>query len=211
MAAVNVSVEGIDQFTRLVAVLSPATYNKAISSGIRYAANSVPPAVAKGIRADYGLTSARIKQDISRVNFNPSTSSATIAFSRRPPTLTQYGARPGTRSSGQPGLGRGRGWGRPTKQGRPLTAVVLRSQGRKPSKSSFMITGRNGNQLVVRASGQGANRRLISVYGPSIGSIFLGKSSISDQLQSTVSARISEQFQKGFERSIGATRRGYGF
>lgn len=208
MAAINLTIEGLDQLTRMVAVLSPATFDKAIAGGVSYASKSVPPAVAKGIRADYNLTAARIKQDISGVQFAPDRQSATIRFSRRPPTLTQYGARPGTRSTGQRGLGRGRGWTAPTKPGKPVTATVLRSQGRKPVRGAFIATGNNANRIVLRR-GPG-RQQLSSVYGPSIGSIFLGKSQIAQQLQSDVKARINEQFQKGFERSISAAARGFG-
>ena len=205
---INFSLEGIDQLQRLRLMLKPALYDKALQGGIRYAAKSVPTVVSKGIRANYNITAARIKQDISGISFNPSDQSATIRFSRSPPTLTQYGARPGTRGTGQPGLGRGKGWGPPARPGRPLTAMVIRSQGRKPFEGAFMVTGNNANQIVLRRSKNSA--RLYAVYGPSIGSIFLGKSAISQQLQADVQIRINDQFIKGFQRVLNSAARGYG-
>lgn len=201
--------DGIDQLQRMRLFLNARLYDKAMRGGISYAAKSVPPAVAKGIRADYGLTSARIKQDISRIRIDPGGQSASIGFSRRPPTLSQYGARPGTRGTGQRGLGRGKGWTAPTKPGKPLTALVMRSTGRQPVRGAFMIRGNSGNQIVVRAIGQGATRRLVSVYGPSIGAIFLGNSASSKQLQADVQLRINDQFIKGFQRTLDSAARGY--
>ena len=205
---VNFSLDGIDQLQRLRLMLKPALYDKAIQGGLRYAAKSVPTVVSKGIRSAYNLTATRIKKDISGVRFDPGNQSATIRFSRRPPTLTQYGARPGTRASGQPGLGRGKGWGPPAKPGRPLTAMVIRAQGRKPFANAFMVTGNNANQIVLRRANNSS--RLYAVYGPSIGSIFLGKSAISQQLQADVQIRINEQFIKGFQRILDSAARGYG-
>jgi hypothetical protein len=208
MASFSVSIDGIDQLQKLRLMLNPALYDRAMRGGINYASKAVSTAVAKGIRESYNITSARIKKDISGVRFDPSGQSATIRFSRRPPTLTQYGAKPGTRGSGQPGLGRGKGWGPPAKPGRPLTAMVIRQQGRKPFRNAFMVTGNNANQIVLRRSN--TSSRLYSVYGPSIGSIFLGNSAISQKLQADVAIRINDQFIKGFQRVLDSASRGYG-
>lgn len=189
------------------AFLSPANFAKAQRAGVFYASKAVPPTVAKGIGAAYNLKAARIKQDIYPVRIDPNGESATIRFSRRPPSLIQYGARPGTRGH-QPGLGRGLGWGKPSPAGKPVTATILRADGRNPIKGGFIITGASGNQVVVRRTPTG---KLVGVNErPSVGSIFLGKSRIAQQLQADVQARINEQFIKGFERQINAAARGYG-
>lgn len=205
---ISFAIDGVDQLQRLRLFLNADLYAKAMRGGISYASKAVPPAVSKGIRQEYGLTASRIKQDISGIRIDPDGQSATIRFSRRPPTLTQYGARPGIRGTGQRGLGRGRGWTAPSKPGKPLTALVMRSQGRKPFKDAFAITGNNANQIVLRRSK--SSSRLYSVYGPSIGSIFLGKSAIAQQLQADVQIRINEQFIKGFQRVLDSAARGYG-
>jgi hypothetical protein len=209
MAYLSLSITGLDDLKRLTRLTNPDLYLKAIKGGISYASKAVPPVVSKGIRSRYGLTAARIKQDISGIRFDDGGTTATIRFSSRPPTLTQYGARPGTRATGQRGLGRGLGWSRPATPGKPVTALTLRSQGRRPVANAFMATGANGNQLVLRRS-KARPGKFNAIYGPSIGSIFLGKSAAAEELQSDVQVRINEQFIKGFERVLSSAARGYG-
>lgn len=198
-------ITGIEGLDALQAFLNPDLFDKAAKAGLAYAAKAVPPAVAKGITEQYGISSARIKQDISGVRFQDGGLTATIAFSRRPPTLLQYGAKPGSRGGPQPGLGRGKGWGKPKRPGKPVSALVARSVGRQQFPTSFIARGAQGNQLVLRRS----KGKLISVYGPSIGSIFLGQSAIGDALRASVQARIQEQFEKGFQRAVDAAARGF--
>ena len=205
MAKVSVTLQGIDELKKLQAFLSPDTFNKAQKGGISYAAKAVPPAVAKGITAAYNFTSARVKKDISGFRLSPDGDSATIAFSRRPPTLTQLKPNPGKRGK-QPGLGRGKGWG-PAKGGRPLTATVIKADGRQTFTGAFIATGNSGNQVVLRRDSKG---NLYSVYAPSIGSIYLGNSRIGQALRADVADRIQEQFTKGFERVLGQEARGFG-
>jgi len=209
MANISITMTGIEELQRLQRFTNPELYLRAVKGGIAYASRSVPPAVSKGIRSRYGLTAARIKQDISGIRFDDAGTTATIRFGRRPPTLTQYGARPGAPASGLRGLGRGRGWSTAANPGKPLTALVLRSQGRKPVTGAFIATGNSGNQLVLRRSTSNPDK-LYAVYGPSIGSIFLGQSAIATELQADVQTRINEQFIKGFERVLSSAARGYG-
>ena len=206
MANVSFTIDGLDRLADMQRFLDPKLYDKASRSAIRYASKAVPPAVAKGVTQAYNIKSSRVKQDISRVRIEDGGRSAVIGFSRRPPTLIQYGAKPGRRGGPQPGLGRGRGWGPPSRPGRPLTAITLRSQGRRPIPNAFIARGNNGNQLVLQRQGD----RLKALYGPSVGSVFLGRSAIGEQLRSDVEQRISQQFVTGFERALGAAARGFG-
>ena len=206
MATVSFQLQGLDQLQKMQAFIQPASFAKAQRAGIAKASSTVKTQVAKGITQSYGIKSLRIKDAIGKALISPDGGSATIQFSRRAPTLVQYGAKPGTRPT-RPGLGRGMGWGAPTKPGRPLTAMVLRSEGRKPIAGAFMATGANGNQLVLR---RGRGGKLNAVYGPSVGSIFLGKSRIASSLQQSVSARIEQEFMKGFEKKIRDISKGYG-
>jgi hypothetical protein len=205
MARVSVTLQGIDELKKLQAFLSPDTFSKAQKGGIIYAAKAVPPAVAKGITSAYNFTSARVKKDITGVRLSPDGDTATIGFSRRPPTLTQVKPNPGKRGK-QPGLGRGKGWG-PSKGGRPLTATVIKADGRQTFTGAFIATGNSGNQVVLRRDSQG---NLYSVYAPSIGAIYLGSSRVGQALRADVAARIQEQFTKGFERALGQAARGFG-
>lgn len=202
------SIDGLSSLKKFQLLLSPQTFDKAQKSAIRYAANSVPTTVAKGIGAAYNIKAARIKQDISRVIIQGNT--ATIIFSRTPPNLIQYAGKPGTRGH-QSAAGRGLGWAKPSPRGKPATAITLRSLGRKPVAGAFVINAptKDGsfNQVFVRRKSSG---KLEGVTGPSIGSIFLGDSKIAQQLQLTTQSRINEQFQKGFQRAIDSAAKGYG-
>jgi hypothetical protein len=205
MASVSFQVTGLDQLQRMQAFLAPETFLKAQRGGISYALKAVSPAVAKGIGAAYNLKAARIKQDILSAKIDPGGLSATVRFSRRPPTLAAFNPKPGKRGH-QPGLGRGMGWGRAKPQGKPLTASVVKAQGRRAYPGAFLATGASGNQLVLR---RGPAGQLLAMHGPSIGSIFLGRSSIGPQLRMDVEARINEQFIKGFQRVLDSASRGF--
>jgi len=205
MASVSFQVTGLDQLQRMQAFLAPETFLKAQRGGISYALKTVSPAVAKGIGAAYNLKAARIKQDILSAKIDPGGLSATVRFSRRPPTLAAFNPKPGKRGH-QPGLGRGMGWGKAKPQGKPLTALVVKGQGRRAYPGAFLATGASGNQLVMR---RGPAGQLLAMHGPSIGSIFLGRSSIGPQLRMDVEARINEQFIKGFQRVLDSAARGF--
>jgi hypothetical protein len=204
--AVSFTIDGLDRLASMQRFLDPKLYDKASRSAVRYAAKAVPPAVAKGVTQSYNIKSARVKQDISRVRIEQGGQAAVVGFSRRAPTLMQYGARAGTRGTGRRGRGRGLGWTAPAKPGKPLTAMTVKAKGRQKIRSAFIARGRNGNQLVLQRQGD----RLKALYGPSIGSIFLGNSKISEQLKADVQRRISQQFVTGFERALKADARGFG-
>lgn len=205
MARLTVELTGLDGLQKMQQFLNPALFKKAQQGGVSYAAKAVPPAVAKGITASYNITSSRVKKDISGIRFAGDGQSASIGFSRRAPTLTQFKPNPGRRGGPQPGLGRGMGWGSPKPAGKPVTATIIKAKGRQSFPGAFIATGANGNRLVLRREGE----RLRGVYGPSIGSIFLGQSAIGPTLRADVQARISEQYIKGFQRVIDSAARGY--
>jgi hypothetical protein len=206
MASTTFTVTGIEELKRLQSFLDVKLYEKAERGGISYAAKAVPPAVAKGISSSYNITSARVKKDVTRTQFVDGGRAVIIGFSRRPPTLAQFKPNPGTRQP-QPGLGRGKGWGRPVKPGKPLTATIIKGKGRQIIPGAFMATGASANRLVLRRTSNGS---LQGVYGPSTGSIFLGNSAIGPQLRADVQKRINEQFIKGYERVLDSAARGYG-
>jgi hypothetical protein len=205
MAGVTISLTGLDGVQKMQQFLNPSLFEKAQRGGVAYASKAVPPTVAKGIGASYNIAAARIKKDISGIRFASDRQSATIGFSKRPPTLLQFKPTPGTRGR-QPGLGRGLGWGPAKPAGKPVRASILRGK-RQAFPGVFLATGASGNQVALRRSSNGG---LQSVYGPSIGSIFLGRSAIAPQLQSAVSTRITEQYIKGFQRVLDSAARGYG-
>jgi hypothetical protein len=207
MAGITLKIEGLSQLQKMLEFTDPKNFAKAQRAGIAKATGAIKTQVAKSIGESYNIKASRIKQDISRASIAPDGTSATIRFSRRAPTLAQYGMRPGTRGTGQPGLGRGMGWGKPVKPGRPLTAMVIRADGRKVYRGAFVAIGRSGNELVFRKDSQG---KLRAVYGPSIGSIFLGQGRHSQQLQASAARLINDEFIKGFEKKLSDIARGYG-
>lgn len=207
MATVRFEITGLDQLARMREVLSPQMLAKATRAGVAHAAKGVAPKVGQSLAQRYGIGSRRVQQDLRAARLAPDGLSATVAFSRRPPLLTQYGAKPGTRASGQPGLGRGRGWGRPVKPGKPLSALVLRSKGRQPIPGAFMVTGNNGNRLTAR---RGRGGKLEALYGPSVGSIFAGQSQIGPALRAETETMIRARFIAGFQRVLDSAARGYG-
>ena len=190
----------------MMEIVDPKNFAKWSAEGVRYAAKSVPPAVAQGIVAAYNLRSARVKQDIKPPRIASDGSSATIAFKRRPPTLIQFEPNPGRRGP-QPGLGRGLGWGPAKPAGKPLAVTIIKGGGRQSIRNAFIAAGANGNRLVFKRKADGA---LEALYGPSIGSIYGGKSAIGEQLRSDVQARIHQQFIVGFQRVLDSASRGYG-
>jgi hypothetical protein len=115
--------------------------------------------------------------------------------------------KPGSRGGKQPGLGRGLGWGKPVKAGRPLSAMVLRSDGRKAYTGAFVFIGKGGNQLVGRKDSKG---KIFTVYGPSVGSIFLGKGRYALELRAKAAQLINDEFTKGFQKKLDDIARGYG-
>jgi hypothetical protein len=204
MAGITLKIEGLD---RMIDFTDPKMLAKATRAGIAKAGGSIKTQVGKAIGERYDLRAARIKEDIGKAVMAPDGLSATVVFKSRPPTLTQFNMKPGTRSSGQPGLGRGMGWGKPTKPGRPLTARVIKSDGRRSYKGAFVFIGKNGNQVVGRKDGQG---KIYSVLGPSIASVFGGQGRYAAELRANAQRLIGDEFIKGFEKKLGDIARGYG-
>jgi hypothetical protein len=207
MAGITLSIDGLDQLQKLLEFSDPKNFAKAHRAGLAKASGAIKTQVAKSIGERYNIGAARIKKDISRAVIAPDGMSATIRFSRKPPTLIQYGAKAGRRHSGQPGLGRGKGWGPARRRGTALTAIKLRADGRKAEAGAFIARGANANLVVLRRNSQG---KLLGVWGPSIGSIFLGKGRHAQEMQDMTAKLIEVEFAKGFEKKLSDIARGYG-
>ena len=200
-------IDGLSQLQKMLQFTDPKNFAKAHRAGIAKASKAVKTQVAKGIGERYNLKSARIKDDISDVRIASDGLSASIRFSRRSPTLAQFGMKPGRRGGPQPGLGMGMGWGRPNPAGKPLTAMIIKADGRKTYSGAFVFIGRSGNQVVGRKDKQG---NIKSLYGASIGSIFLGKGRYAMELQEKARLLINDEFIKGFQKKLDDIARGYG-
>jgi hypothetical protein len=193
------------QLDKLARFTNPKLFDRAIKAGIRQASSTAKTQAAKGIGSRYSLTAGRIKKDIT-VSIPPGGEFALLRFSRRPPSLAQFNAKPGTRGTGQQGRGRGKGWTKPAKPGKPMSAAVFRGQ-RKPLPGAFMARGLNGNDLVFRRDRAG---KLHAQYGPSVGSAFLGQGRFAQELRGDVSTAIGQAFAKGYQKTLDAAARGFG-
>jgi hypothetical protein len=209
MAMITFKIEGLDQLANMRKMLEPELFKRAERAGIAAAAKSVPKVAAKSIREHYNLPSGRVKQDISGPYIRGN--QATLIFASRPPTLSQFGFKPGTRASGAPGLGRGLGWGEPTKPGKPGSAAIFKGQ-RVKYPTTFMGMSRGGVMLPFRV-GKGytstGRRRLLVGYGPSVARIF-DSGRFGPQIRAEVEAEISRRFIVGFQRVLDSAARGYG-
>lgn len=203
---ITLKIEGLSDLQKMIEFTDPKNFAKATRAGVTKAGGAIKTQVAKSIGERYNLKAARIKEDISKAVIASDGLSATVRFRSRPPTLTQFGAKPGRRGH-QPGLGRGLGWGAAKPAGKPLTAIKLRSAGRKPEAGAFLAVGKSGNLLVLRKDSQG---KLHAVYGPSIASIFGGKGRYALELQATAARLINDEFLKGFQKKLDDIARGYG-
>ena len=216
MAQADFTLTGLDQLQRMQRFLDPRNFDKAQRAGITRASQRVRSQAPKEIGQRYAIRSARIKEDISRASIAPDGGSATIKFARRkPPTLLQYSGTEGKRATGQRGLGRGLGWSSPARKGTPFKATTFKPEGRREYRGVFVIPGANGNRVPVRQSGSQINPRtgrpkLRAVYGPSIGSIFLGNSAAGVEIRANVEREVSQAFVQGFEKKLRDLARGYG-
>jgi hypothetical protein len=206
MAGITLEIKGLDQMIRFT---DPKNIDKAIRGGVAAAAKSVPKTAAQSIGQRYNLQARRIKQDISGPYIRGD--EATLIFASRAPTINQFGFKPGTKASGAPGLGRGRGWGKPTKPGKPGSAAIFRGQ-RVKYPTTFMGMSQGGVMLPFRA-GKGytrtGKRRLVVGYGPSIARIF-DSGRYGHLIRAEVEAEISRRFVAGFQRVLDSAARGYG-
>jgi hypothetical protein len=71
---------------------------------------------------------------------------------------------------------------------------------------AFVINGRSGNRLTVRRQSDGG---LVSLYGPSVGSIVAGRSQIGEQLRADMATRARDAFIRAFQRTLDSAARGY--
>ena len=197
---IKLDLSGLSQLQQMQSVLAPDTFLKARTAGLRYAAKATPPAVAKAITARYNISSARVKQDTKGPFIANDT--ATLVFSRKPPTLLQYGFNPGKRGGTQPGLGQGLGWGKPQPKGKPASAKILKSGARIAYPNTFLVKGLPFTRT--------AGGKLKVEHGPSIGSLFLGGSQYGTIIRSEVQDRINTQFITGMQRALDSAMRGFG-
>lgn len=202
---VTLQLQGLEGLRQMHAITQPVLFDKARAMGIKAAGSTAKTQIAKGITERYGIASARIKQDIGGPSYRGDT--AIVYASPKSPTLNQYGFKAGTRGGPQPGLGRGKGWGKPASAGKRATVKVFRKGQRKPITNAFV--GPNGlpMQRVAKHRGRGSLKVL---KGPSMARIFAGKGVFARELQQQAATAIDAAFGKAFEKVFKDAARGYG-
>jgi hypothetical protein len=197
---VDLQLSGLETLKPLLAFTDPKLLAKAVKGGIRYAAKAGATQAAKSVASRYTIKSARIKQDIKGPFIYGDT--ATLVFSRRPPTLNQFSLTVGRRGGPQPGLGQGRGWGKPSPKGRAITAKIFKDGQRQTYRGAFMVKGIP--MLYIRAK-----NKYEVLYGPSIGSDIFGSGRYATTIRAEVVTRMNEQFITGLQRVLDSASRGY--
>ena len=200
MAGITVDLQ-LSVFEKLSAITDPKLLAKAVKGGIKYAAKAGATQAAKSVASRYTIKSARIKQDIKGPFIYGDT--ATLVFSRRPPTLNQFSITLGRRGGPQPGMGRGMGWGKPAPRGKPVSARIFKDGPRQTYRGVFMVNGLP--MRYIRAT----NNYEVE-YGPSIGSDIFGTGRYAAVMRAEITARMNEQFITGIDRVLSSASRGYG-
>lgn len=182
MAIINISaaILGDEQLSRTLAQLSAHDIPKAIKAGVRYAARGGRTVLAKNIRQRYGLTTGRIKQDVSDPQFRDGGQTAILRTSRKPITAMQF---------------------KPKETRKGLRLSIYRGE-RTVVKSGFIAKG-----MPFRRVGK-ERMPLDVIHGPSLHAIYTGGKHAGSMQQAT-EQRISEQLEKGILRSLGAMGRGF--
>ena len=178
---INARVLGDTELAQTLSRLSSHDIPKAIRAGVRYAARGGRTEVGKNIRQRYGLTTGRIKQDVSEPQFRDGGQTAILRTSRKPITAMQFKAKE-------------------TRKG--LAMSIYRGE-RTVVKSGFIAKG-------LPFKRRGKDRMPIDViHGPSIHAIYTG-GRFAGPIQQATEERISEQLEKGIIRSLQGMGRGFG-
>ncbi len=179
---ISARIIGDKELAQTLERLSGHDIPKAIKAGVRYAARGGRTAIAKNIGANYSLSAARIKKDVSEPQYRDGGQTAIIRTSRKPITFASYKARD-VRPKG-------------------VTVAIYKGK-RSRHPQAFGAKG----LFWVR---QGADRYpLKAMAGPSIHAIYDG-GMFSGAIQAATEQRIEEQLVTGILRSLGGMARGFG-
>lgn len=206
VVGVSLELQGLEGLRQMRALANPAMVDKAVALGVKAAGSAARTQIAKGITQRYNIPSARIKRDIAGPSYKGN--AATIYASPNSPTLNQYGFKPGVRGGPQPGMGKGKGWGKPVTPGKRATVKVLRGKPAKPITNAFFNQSKGlPMQRIAKHRGKGSLRVL---KGPSMARIFAGRGLFARELQQQSADAIDKSFAKAFEKVFKDAARGYG-
>lgn len=200
--SINADISGLRQ---MQAITDPKLFAKAERNGLRAAGSTARTQIPKGIAQRYTIPSSRVKQDISKPWVT--NDFVQLRLSRQPPTALQYRFKPGRRGGPQPGMGPGRGWGKPQPAGRPASMKVFRNRSAVNLPSAFLAP--NGLPM-LRVRNERGRGSLTVLHGPSIGQIYTGKSLYARELRSETETAVLASFSKAFEKTFSDAARGFG-
>ena len=174
--------------------------------GLKQAMRAAKRQAAKDIAAKYTIKSKTLTQggEIKDPTFTPN--GATLKASATPRTLNQFTFNPGRRGSGQPGLGRGRGWGKPAKPGRSASFKILKGRGLTQAPTAFKAKG----IPFIRINNKRGKGSLRVMHGPSVARIFTGKGRFAAELKKNAESVIATTYEKAVEKVFNDAARGYG-
>ncbi len=213
MARIDISARiiGDSELAQTLSRLSSHDIPKAIKAGVRLAASGARTQLAKGIREHYGLSSARIKDDISQARFSENGQTAVIKTSRKPISSAQFKPRQtlkgvslaifrGKRTTVKSGIMQF------SKAGKfPGTMALKPNPGRR-YKGDMQRRDDRGWKLKPRAKPRAG---LDMIHGPSIHAIYTGGEH-AQALQARVQEVVAERLEKGIMDRLKAMGRGYG-
>jgi hypothetical protein len=194
MAQISIDMSGLGAMQQL---LKPGQFRKDVTAGLKYAIPTARRTTAKVIGQKYSIPAARIKQDIKAINYD--NESIKIVFNRTPPTLRAYGGTPIKARTTAAGTGTPIGI---------KYKIFKGKQVKRPNVFWLQVGSTSFPGIPFKRTGPGS-AGLIALYGPSIGSIFVGKSAFGEELRSTVTDAVQVQFIKGIERSMSRRTRGF--
>lgn len=178
---INARILGDRELAQTLAKLSAQDIPKAIKAGVRDAARAGRTTMAKSIGQRYGLSAARIKQDVSEPQFLQGGEVAIIRTSRKPITAMQF---------------------KPSQTRRGLTMAILKGE-RTLVKSGFIAKGlpfvrRGPERMPIRV-----------IQGPSIHAIYTG-GKWAPALQARTEVKIENVLTEQILKRINAMGRGFG-
>lgn len=190
----QIDLDGAEKLTPLQALLSPATFDRALRGGVQYAAKAAPPAISKAVGGRYNWRAGDIKNDIRAPRFFDGGRSVTIGLSKRPRTAAVFG-------------------GRVTAKGYAFS--IVRGE-RQLFRRGFEAPGKQGQMLPFyrvrpgsEARSAGGRSPIDVIHGPSLGSVFLGDSRFGQAMQREVEDRMRVQFMVGIDRELSRVARGF--
>jgi hypothetical protein len=206
MAGVTLKVEGLKGLDDLRRLLNPQLADKAQAMALKQSMKAAKRQAVKDIASRFTIKSKTLTGNGEIKDAVFSASSATIKASLVPRTLNQFVFNPGSRGGPQPGLGRGKGWGKPSHPGKPASFKVLKGRRLTKAPTAFKAKG----IPFIRINNKRTKGSLKVMHGPSVARIFAGKGKFSAELKKNASDVIATTFEKVVEKVFNDAARGYG-